>query len=65
MSVRREHHGADVWVVLSGEARLSWNGGELSVRPGVPALVPAALGGYTVACVGGEAPLAFRASERT
>lgn len=65
MSVGREQHGADVWVVLSGEARLSWNGGELRVRHGVPVLVPAALGRYTVTCVSDEAALAFRASERT
>lgn len=60
----RPHHGADVWVVISGEVRLGWDGGELSLRRGAPVLVPAALGPYTLACVGGEAALAFRASER-
>jgi len=57
-------HGADVWVVISGEARLAWDGGELMVRRGAPVLVPAALGAYSLGCVDGEAALAFRASER-
>ena len=60
----RQQHGADVWVVTDGEVRLSWRGGALRVRPGVPVLIPAALGPYALHRVGGEAARAFRASER-
>ena len=60
----RGPHGADVWVAISGQVRLAWAGGELTVRAGVPVLVPASLGPYTFRCVEGEAALAFRASER-
>jgi len=62
--IRDGGHGADVWVVVDGEARLVWAGGELILRRGTPVLVPAALGRYTLGCVAGEAALAFRASER-
>ena len=61
---RQSPHGADLWVVTAGALRLTWDGGDLVVRRGAPVLVPAALGRYTVACVAGEAALAFRASER-
>ena len=62
--VTRQRHGADLWVVTSGEARLNWPAGELVIRPGIPVLVPAALGPYTLGCVDGVAAHAFRASER-
>jgi len=62
--IRDGNHGADVWVVISGEARLTWSAGETILRRGVPVLVPAALGRYTLACVDGAPALLFRASER-
>lgn len=62
--IRDGGHGADVWVVIAGEARLAWEGGDLIVRRGMPVLVPAALGRYTLRGIPGEATLAFRASER-
>ena len=62
---RDGHHGADVWVVISGGIRLAWSGGARVLRRGVPVLVPAALGPYTLASADGTPALAFRAGERT
>ena len=62
---RDGHHGADVWVVISGAIRLTWGGGQLVLRRGLPVLVPAALGQYTLSPEGGAPALAFRAGERT